>query len=69
MEETGYKFNNRGATTMLDPAQSKHWRFERQTDLRRSDFKDDGPDGLTPGDVLAFCVTAVIAVLLWYGVL
>ena len=50
---------------MLDPAQSKHWRFDRQSGLHRSDFKDDGPNGLTPGDALVFAVAVVIAAWLF----
>ena len=50
---------------MLDPAQSKHWRFARQSGLRPNDFADDGPRGLTFGDALVFVVAVVIAAWLF----
>ena len=51
---------------MFDPTQSKHWRFERQSGFRRSDFVDEGPRGVTFADALVFGVAMSIALLLFF---
>lgn len=50
----------------FDPAAQKHWRFARQTNLKRSDFVEP-PPGVTAGDALVGAAAAAIAVVLIVG--